>query len=38
MRPQVVSYLVRVRTRAPRLVLPYACENLPAGDRRRILA
>lgn len=35
--PQVVSYVVRVRTRAPRLVLRYACENLPVGDRKRIL-
>lgn len=37
-RPAVVSYLVRLRARAPRLVLRYACENLPAGDRRRTLA
>lgn len=37
-RPEVVSYLLRVRTRAPRLVLRTACETLPARDRRRVLA
>lgn len=37
-RPPVVDYLLRVRRRAPRLVLRTACEKLPARDRRRILA
>jgi len=35
---KVVPYLVRVRRRAPRLVLRTACETLPARARRRILA
>lgn len=34
----VVAYVMRVRRRAPRLVLRTACETLPAPARRRILA
>lgn len=34
----VVRYLLRVRKRAPRLVLRTACEKLSRRDRRRILA
>lgn len=34
----VVRFLLRVRPRAPRLVLRTACEKLPARDRRRILS
>jgi len=37
-RKQVVSLLLRVRKRAPRLLLRTACEKLPARERRRILA
>jgi 3-methyladenine DNA glycosylase AlkD len=37
-RGKVVSYLLRVRKRAPRLVLRTACEKLPERERRRILA
>jgi 3-methyladenine DNA glycosylase AlkD len=33
-----VPYLVRIRERAPRLVLRTACETLPAAVRKRILA
>lgn len=36
-RPEVVTYLLRVRERAPRRVLRIACETLPPRDRRRIL-
>jgi 3-methyladenine DNA glycosylase AlkD len=35
---RTVPYLVRIRARAPRLVLRTACETLPAAMRRRILA
>lgn len=35
--PGVVSFLVRVKRRAPRLVLRTACEKLPSAQRRRIL-
>lgn len=37
-RAQVIAHLLRVRKRAPRLVLRTACETLPARARRRILA
>lgn len=37
-RAQVIAHLLRVRKRAPRLVLRTACETLPASTRRRILA
>ncbi len=36
-RQPVVTYLRRVRQRAPRLTLRIACEKLPQGTRRRIL-
>ena len=36
--PGVVGFLLRVKRRAPRLVLRTACEKLPSGQRRRILA
>ncbi len=36
-RQPVVSYLQRVRQRAPRLLLRIACEKLPHPTRRRIL-
>jgi 3-methyladenine DNA glycosylase AlkD len=35
---RTVPYLMRIRTRAPRLVLRTACETLPVPTRRRILA
>ncbi|HEY6338372.1 MAG TPA: DNA alkylation repair protein [Candidatus Sulfotelmatobacter sp.] len=35
---RIVPYLMKVRNRAPRLVLRTACETLPATARRRILA
>ena len=35
---RTVPYLMRVRSRASRLVLRTACETLPQGVRRRILA
>ncbi len=35
--PEVVTYLLRMTKRAPRLVLRTACETLPARARRRIL-
>jgi len=35
---RTVPYLMRIRSRAPRLVLRTACETLPAATRRRILA
>jgi len=35
---RTVPYLMTIRQRAPRLVLRTACETLPAGTRRRILA
>jgi 3-methyladenine DNA glycosylase AlkD len=33
-----VPYLMRIRKRAPRLVLPTACETLPGATRKRVLA
>jgi 3-methyladenine DNA glycosylase AlkD len=33
-----VPYLMKIRRRAPRLVLRTACETLPAGIRKKILA
>jgi 3-methyladenine DNA glycosylase AlkD len=35
---RAVPYLMSIRGRAPRLVLRTACETLPAGARKRILA
>jgi len=35
---RTVPYLLRIRPRAPRLVLRTACETLPAATRRRVLA
>ena len=35
---RTVPYLMKIRGRAPRLVLRTACETLPAGAKRRILA
>jgi len=35
---RTVPYLMRIRTRAPRLVLRTACETLPPSTRKRILA
>jgi 3-methyladenine DNA glycosylase AlkD len=35
---RTVPYLMKIRARAPRLVLRTACETLPAADRKRILA
>jgi 3-methyladenine DNA glycosylase AlkD len=35
---RTVPYLTKIRGRAPRLVLRTACETLPRGDRKRILA
>jgi 3-methyladenine DNA glycosylase AlkD len=35
---RTVPYLMSIRERAPRLVLRAACETLPAGARRKILA
>ena len=35
---RTVPYLMKIRGRAPRLVLRTACETLPAAVRRRILA
>jgi len=34
---RTVPYLMRIRSRAPRLVLRTACETLPAATRRRVL-
>jgi 3-methyladenine DNA glycosylase AlkD len=34
---QTIPYLMRIRARAPRLVLRTACEKLPPADRARIL-
>jgi 3-methyladenine DNA glycosylase AlkD len=36
--PKTIPYLLRIRERAPRLVLRTACETLPAQVRKRILA
>ena len=33
-----VPYLMKIRARAPRLVLRTACETLPAAVKKRILA
>jgi len=35
---RTVPYLMKIRTRAPRLVLRTACETLPAATRKKILA
>jgi 3-methyladenine DNA glycosylase AlkD len=35
---RTVPYLMKIRSRAPRLVLRTACETLPASDRKRVLA
>ena len=35
---QTIPYLMKIRAKAPRLVLRTACETLPARDRARILA
>jgi 3-methyladenine DNA glycosylase AlkD len=35
---RTVPYLMRIRQRAPRLVLRTACETLPTSLRRKILA
>ena len=35
---RTVPYLMSIRDKAPRLVLRTACETLPAGTRKRILA
>lgn len=35
---KTVSYLLRVRAKAPRLVLRTACETLSASEKRRVLA
>lgn len=35
---RTVPYLMKIRERAPRLVLRTACETLPAGARKKILA
>jgi 3-methyladenine DNA glycosylase AlkD len=34
---RTVPYLMKIRARAPRLVLRTACETLPAAERRRVL-
>lgn len=35
---RTVSYLMKIRARAPRLVLRTACETLPAGMKKKVLA
>ena len=35
---RTVPYLMKIRSRAPRLVLRTACETLPEATRKRILA
>jgi 3-methyladenine DNA glycosylase AlkD len=35
---RMVPYVMKIRGRAPRLVLRTACETLPAGVRKRVLA
>lgn len=35
---RTVPYLMKIRGRAPRLVLRTACETLPAGTKRKVLA
>ena len=37
-RKRTVPYLMSIRNRAPRLVLRTACETLPSGTRKRVLA
>jgi 3-methyladenine DNA glycosylase AlkD len=37
-RKRTVPYLMRIRERAPRLVLRTACETLPSGTRKKVLA
>ena len=37
-RDQTVAYLMKIRERAPRLVLRTACETLPAETRANVLA
>jgi 3-methyladenine DNA glycosylase AlkD len=37
-REGTIPYLLRIRDRAPRLVLRTACETLPAPDKRRVLS
>ena len=34
---RTVPYLMKIRKKAPRLVLRTACETLPAATRRRVL-
>jgi 3-methyladenine DNA glycosylase AlkD len=35
---RTVPFLMKIRKRAPRLVLRTACETLPAATRKRVLA
>jgi 3-methyladenine DNA glycosylase AlkD len=35
---RTVSYLMKIRGRAPRLVLRTACETLPARTRKQVLS
>ncbi len=35
---RTVPYLMRIRSRSPRLVMRTACETLPLATRRRVLA
>jgi 3-methyladenine DNA glycosylase AlkD len=35
---RVVPYLMKIRDRAPRLVLRTACETLPVATRKRVLS
>jgi 3-methyladenine DNA glycosylase AlkD len=35
---RTMPYLMKIRTRAPRLVLRTACETLPAADQKRVMA
>jgi 3-methyladenine DNA glycosylase AlkD len=37
-RKRTVPYLMSIRARAPRLVLRTACETLPSGTRKKVLA
>ena len=37
-RKTAVPYLLKIRVRAPRLVLRTACETLPAADKQRVLS
>lgn len=36
-RPRTVPYLIKIRERAPRLVLRTACETLPDDVKKKIL-